>query len=341
MHHAYLIGDYSKYLTHSDENHFLCIGDKNVAFLRWNFAESVVAGLPRFDGPFFFLEGDSRVVARTLKDNTGFLRMFDLTKPKGEAGPAFSVRARAGVFSNRARDLFAYKDESPSGDSVIARVDSQGIRQVSRWKSPSTPQLSPSGERAWTREGLYETTSGRLLQKYERKDLGGTAATGWLDEKHVLEIAWIKRKDENDSNEFNETVYVLWEVDTGKVLLRVSEPRARTFGVSPDGLQIVEGGEDGRLRIRSAKTLEIEKEYKVHDSPVWRAEWHPTKPVIVTCAQDYWVKVWDARDGSMVQSFRCEIYPTNIAMNGRGDLLGAGNYGSSQIFTLDLSHVRD
>jgi serine/threonine protein kinase/WD40 repeat protein len=341
VHHAYLIGNYGKYLTHLDENHFLCLGDKKVAFLRWNFAESLVAGLPRFDGPFFFMDGDSKVVARTSKDNKGVLKIFDLTKQKAEAVPGFAVQASVGIFTNKARDLFSYRDESRAGESVIARVASQGIHPVSRWKSPSTPQLSPSGERAWTPYGLYETTSGRLLQKYDRKDLGGTQASSWLDEKHLLEISWVRRKDENDSSEFNETVYVLWEVDTGSVALKVSEPRARTFGVSQDGRWIAEGGEDGRLRIRSAKTLEIQKEYKVHDSVVSRAEWHPTKPVIVTCSQDYWVKVWDARDGALVQSFRCSNYPTNIAMNRRGDLLGAGNFGSSQIFALDLRHVRD
>ena len=341
VHKAYLIGDYEKYFTHADENHFLCLGSKKAVFLRWDFAESLVAGLPRFDGSFFFMGGNSRLAACTSGDNKGFFKVFDLTKPKGEAGPAFSVRARGGIFANKAENLFAYKEDSRTGESVIARVDTQGIRQVSRWKSPSTPQLSPSGERAWTREGLYETASGQMLQKYDRKDLGGTRTSRWLDEKHVLEISWIKRKDESDSGEFNETVYVLWEVDTGKVLLKVSEPRARTFGVSPDGFWIAEGGEDGQLRIRSAKTLEIQKEYKVHDSVVSRAEWHPTKPVIVTCSQDLWVRAWDARDGAMVQSFRCAHFPTNIAINERGDLLGVGNYFSSLILALDLSHVRE
>lgn len=341
LHHAYLIGDYEKYLTHADENHFLCLSDKKAAFLQWNFAISTVAGLPRFDWPFFFMDGAFRVAARTTKDNKVFLKLFDITKPKGEATPGFSVQVRGGISVNKARDLLAYTEESRAAESVIARVDSQGVRQVYRWKSPSTPQLSPSGDRAWTREGLYETASGQMLQKYDRKDLGGTVATGWVDEKQMLEIAWIKRKDEDDASEFNEAVYLLWEVETGRVLLKLPEPRARTFGVSPDGLRIAEGGEDGRLRIRSAKTLEIQKEYKVHDSAVLRAEWHPTKPVIITCSNDYWVKVWDSRDGSLLQSFRCENYPTNIAINGRGDLLGVGNFVSSQIFALDLSKMRE
>ncbi len=339
VHKTYLLGDYEKYFTHSDENHFLCLGSKKAVFLRWNFAESLVAGLPRFDGPFFFMEGNSKLAVRT-GPNT-ILKILDLSKPKGEAGPAFSVRVRGGIFANKAGNLFSYKEDSRPGEFVIARVDAQGIRQVSRWKSPSTPQLSPSGERAWTPGGLYETASGQMLQKYDRKDLGWTHASGWLDEKHVLEIVPVKRRDESESGEFNESAYVLWEADTGRVLLKVSEPRARTFGVSPDGLWIAEGGEDGRLRIRSAKTLEIQKEYKVHDAVVSRAEWHPTKPVIVTCSPDFWVKVWDARDGSMVQSFRCVRDPRNIAINGREDLIGVGNFFSGQIFSMDLSRLRN
>jgi serine/threonine protein kinase len=341
VHKAYLIGDYDKFSTHADENHFLCLGGRKAVFLRWNFAESLVAGLPPFYGPFFFTDGNSGMAVRTAKGNNLIFSVLDITKPRGDAGPAFSVRVRGGIFANKAGNLFSYKEDSPTGEAVIARADAQGIRQVSRWKCPSIPQLSPSGERAWTREGLYETASGQMLQKYDRKELGGTHASRWLDEKHVLEISWIKRTDETAVGEFSETVFVLWEVDTGRMLLKVPEPRARSFGVSPDGLWIAEGGEDGRLRIRSAKTLEIQREYKVHDSDVSSAEWHPTKPVIVTCSRDFWVKAWDVRDGALVQSFRCTYFPTNVAINQRGDLLGVGNYSSSQVLALDLSHVHD
>jgi serine/threonine protein kinase/WD40 repeat protein len=338
---AYLLGNYNKFLAHMDDIHVLCLGDKKAAFLQWDFPKSLVADLPRFDGPIAFMDGDSKVAACTPRNDKTAFKIFDLTKPKGEAGAAFSVLVRGQVFTNRARDLFSFMDDARRDECVIARVDAKGIRQVSRWKASSTPQLSPSGERAWTKEGLYEATTGKLLQKYERKDLGWPVWVQWLDEKRVLELVSVKRKTEGDDDEFSENAYVLWEADTGRILFKALEPSARTFGVSPDGLWIAEGGVDGRLRIRSAQTLEVHKDYKVHDSWVRRAVWHPTKPVIVTCSGDFYVRAWDVRDGKMVQSYRCWDFPRNIDVSMDGKQLCIGIIGVSQILSLDLGNVRN
>ncbi|MEI6872535.1 MAG: hypothetical protein WCL08_09660, partial [Verrucomicrobiota bacterium] len=235
--------------------------------------------------------------------------------------------------------LLSYKEETHPDECEIGRVDAKGVRQISRWKSPSTPQLSPSGELGWTREGLYDTNTGKLLQKYERKDLGWTARMQWLDEKRVLELASVTRKTE-DGSASAEIAYVLWEAQTGKILLKLPESRASTFGVSPDGLWIAEGGSDGRLRIRSAQTLDVQADYKVHNTSVWQVVWHPSKPVVITSSKDYSVKVWDVRDGSLLQSHRCWLYPSNIDVGPGGDLIYVGNF-SSQILRLDLSRLRD
>jgi hypothetical protein len=268
------------------------------------------------------------------------LRILDLTKPKIEANPAFSVKARNGSLSfNRARNLFSYQDEARSGECVMARVEATGVAEIARWKCASPPLLSPSGTRVWTKDGLFEAATGKVLQKYNRKDLGGTAWVQWLDEERVLELLWVRKDDE--IGEVYETAYVLWEAASGKILLHLPEPRARTFGVSPDGLWIAEGGSDGLLRIRSAQTLETHKEYKVHDSSVLRAVWHPAKPVVLTCSRDFWVKVWDVRDGSLVKGHRCLDFATNIDVSMKGDRLGVGNYNRSLILPLDLSQLRD
>jgi WD40 repeat protein len=98
---------------------------------------------------------------------------------------------------------------------------------------------------------------------------------------------------------------------------------------------------DGRLRIRSAQTLEVHKDYKVHDSWVRRAVWHPTKPVIVTCSFDFYVRAWDVRSGEMIQSYRCWDFPRNIDVSMDGKKLCIGIMGVSQILSLDLGNVRD
>ncbi len=337
---TYLLGKFEKFLAHSDEVHLLCVRQKKAVFLRWDLTESLVADLPRFGGPAWLMDGDSKVAASTVRDNKLTLKIFDLTKPRGEGAPAFSVLVRGPIFANRARDLLSYKEETHPDECVIARVDAKGVRQVSRWKLPSTPQLSPSGELGWTREGLYDTNTGKLLQKYERKDLGGTAWVQWLDETRVLELTLVTRKTE-DGGELTEFTYVLWEAQTGKILLKLAEPRARTFGVSPDGLWLAEGGSDGRLRIRSTQTLDVQADYKVHDTSVLQVVWHPSKPVVITCSKDYRVKVWDVRDGAMLQNYRCWFIPYYIDVGPGGDLICVVNNSSAQILRLDLSRLRD
>ncbi len=62
----------------------LCLGDKKAAFLQWDFPKSLVAELPRFDGPVAFVDGDSKVAACTPKNDKTVFKIFDLTKPRGE-----------------------------------------------------------------------------------------------------------------------------------------------------------------------------------------------------------------------------------------------------------------
>jgi hypothetical protein len=343
IHSAYLLGNYSQIAAHSDDIHLLCFGDKRAAFQRWDLTTSSVKDLPKFRGSFWFLDGDSKAAAcvATKNDKTVF-KVFDLTKPKGEAGAGFSVPMRGWVSSNKARDLFAFKDEARPDECVIARIEAKGIRQVSRWKLASfSPLLSPSGERVWTNDGLYETATGNLLKKYERRSSGWSIWARWVDEKTVLELVSMKRKTEENPDELDENAYVLSEVDTGRILLQLSEPRARIFGVSPDGQWIAEGRDDGRLCIRSARTLEVHRDFKTHDNTILRVAWHPTKPVVVTSSKDYSVRAWDVRDGTLLQSYRGSDILGEVEVSSRGDSIGISYLRSTDIVPLDLSRLRE
>ena len=113
------------------------------------------------------------------------------------------------------------------------------------------------------------------------------------------------------------------------------------FGVSPDGQWIAEGREDGRLRIRSARTLEVQRDFKTHDSTILRVAWHPTKPVVVTTSKDYSVRVWDVRDGRMLQNYRGRDLLGEVEFSSRGDLIGISYLRSTDIVPLDLSQWRE
>jgi WD40 repeat protein len=338
---SHLLGKFDNFALHTDESHLLCFTDKRVAFLQWDFPESSIKGVPEFQG-LWFLDG-SKLAASVPKTNKLFLKIYDLTKPKVDPGGAFSTLVRPNsVFFNRDRSLVLYKDGAKPEECVVARIEAKGMSEISRWKCASSPRLSPSGNRAWSRDGVYETATGKQLLNQERKDSTETVSARWLDESRVLELQALKRKDEDAPDEFHGNAYVIWEAETGKMLFRLQAPRALTFESSPDGRWIAEGGIDGRLRIRSAKTLEVSKEYKVHDTQVTEVSWHPSKPVILTAARgEHFVKAWDHRDGSLVQSFRCWKFPLNLGVSPHGDLIGITHNGSPLFLPLDLSRLRD
>ncbi len=338
---AYLLGNYENFGAHFDEVHLLCLSDKQAAFLRWNFAESTVNGLPALNVQWRFL-GDTKLASWTTYNNKRIFKVFDTAQPKNDLGAAFSVGVVGSVFFNKDRDLFVYKDGAHPEECVVARLEPKGIREVSRWKSALTPQLSPSGKKAWSRKAVHETADGKLLHQYNRNDSLETISARWLDEGRMLEIQALRAKDEDAPEELLGNTYVMSEVDTGKILLKLHEPRALVFEVSPDGLWIAEGGIDGRLRIRSARTLEVHKDYKVHDSAVPKVAWHPSKPVVFTCStREHLVRAWDIRDGSMVQNFRCTQFPADLDVSAQGKMLGVAHWGRPLLLPLDLSHLRD
>lgn len=350
---GYLLGNFQNYALHSDEAHLLCLTEKKAVFLRWEFPASSVNGLPELHGDFWFFN-ESKLAGCVKQTNKRIFKILDLAKPKADPGAALSawvkgtsipfegVTMGAAVCLNREQGLVSFKDGVSPEECVVARIEPNGIREVSRWKCASTPLLSPSGNKAWSREALYETATGQMLRKYDLNGSTETLSARWLDENRVLELQTQRWKEEDSPQEFQGNTYILWQVDSGRVLAKLQEPRALTFEVSPDGRWIAEGGADGRLRIRSAQTLDVSKDYKVHNFTVNRVLWHPSKPVIITCCyRENVVKAYDHRDGRMVQSFRSLNMPDNIAISPKGTLLGVKSWGSPAILTLDLSHVRD
>jgi len=338
---AYLFGNFENFAAHSDEVHLLCLTNKQAAFLKWNIAESLIKGLPVLKSQIR-LHGESMLVGAVPNNNRGLTKLFDLANPKADPVGAASVFVNGPMFFNRDRDLVSFKDGTRTEECVVARIDPKGFHEVSRWKCQATPQLSPSGKKAWSLEARYQTADGKVLHKEERKDSRETILARWLDESRVLEIKALRTGGKDASDEFQGNTYVMTEADTGKILTKLQEPRAITFESSPDGRWIAEGGVDGRLRIRSAQTLEVSKDYKVHDFPVNKVAWHPSKAVIFTCSgRDHVVKAWDVRDGSLVQSFRCYWFPTDLDVSRQGTLLGIGHWGSPTILPIDLSQVRD
>lgn len=75
-------------------------------------------------------------------------------------------------------------------------------------------------------------------------------------------------------------------------------PRAIGVAASPDGLLIAEGGDEGRVGIRDAKTLELQQILRVHDSLVSVLAWHPTLPRLATSSADLRGRILEPQNGA-------------------------------------------
>ena len=346
----YLRGNFDLFVSHQERELLLCLSEKKALFYRWDFAQPAGEGLPDFRGDVLF-PSENTVAVCSPKGDDKFLKIIDLAKPKSDLGGPFSVRVSTsfgnlasgmGFSTNRAQDLVLFRDGARPDECVVARIEPSGFREIARWKCGATAHLSPSGRWAWSGAQLYDAATGNSLRKCERESGRDTVLTRWVDETHVLELQAVQVKAGDDRVESRYNTYVLWDVETGKILSQLSEPRAVTFEVSPDGLWIGEGGIDGWLRIRSARTLEVHKEYKVHDQPVNRIAWHPSKPVVFTSSQrDLHVKAWNLRDGKILSSSRLWKFPVSLSVNPKGTMLYVVNWGAPVCFPLDFNDVSE
>ena len=72
---------------------------------------------------------------------------------------------------------------------------------------------------------------------------------------------------------------------------------------SPDGTQIVAGGNDGGLRIWETISGAERRSMRAHEGPVWSVDWSPDGGRIVSAGEDGMVRVWDARSGALLNTF--------------------------------------
>jgi WD40 repeat protein len=119
---------------------------------------------------------------------------------------------------------------------------------------------------------------------------------------------------------------ILWDVETGKPVVRMDAPDANGLCISPDRKQICEAGNDMRVRLRNAQTLEIEREFRAHDGPVSDVEWHPKLPLLVSASEDLTVRIWNLKDGHLMEELhglasQPEQRPERISISGDGRIL--------------------
>jgi len=163
-------------------------------------------------------------------------------------------------------------------------------------------RMSPSGDRFWTGNGLYDTGTGRLLSRFNRTGItqNHRGVSRWVAPDRIAEVASIPGEDANRSG----PAIIVWDAESGKRVATAFSGAAQSIAVSPDGKWIAEGGWDKKIRIRNAETLEVEREFRAHDGTVADMAWHPKLPLLVSVSEDFTIKIWNTQSGVMEEILR-------------------------------------
>lgn len=147
---------------------------------------------------------------------------------------------------------------------------------------------------------VFDTTTGRLICECDCVGLRVDINLVWLGARHLAGVDLDQRRE-----------ILVWDTDTGRLVRRYVNPtRIHALAGSPDGRLLAEGGEDQRVRLRDALTLEVRQEFRAHDSTVTALAFHPDELLLATASKDRAVRVWSLGDERIVQ----EVSPTHEAV---------------------------
>jgi hypothetical protein len=230
-------------------------------------------------------------------------------------------------------------------ESLIFKAQNGKYSQVARKEMKVFEkrfQLSPSGKYLWHGSQFFETGTLAPLNNLDRSGftlVEESASTRWVGDDRIVEIASPQVLQSEEDQEIFSRVLLLWSREGGKPLAIATAPHAAAVSASPDGAQLAEGGADFRLRVRDGKTLQIEREMRVHDAAVTAVAWHPTLPVVATASEDRSVKIWDLRSQTMVQKTGVFLnMPNGLYWSPDGRSLAVQSVGTAtfiDIFSVD------
>jgi len=81
---------------------------------------------------------------------------------------------------------------------------------------------------------------------------------------------------------------------------------------SPDGRRLATGGDDGRVRLWKAATLEPERSIDAHAREVFSLDWSADGTLVASSGGDAKVRILDAASGEVIRSFEEHSYPVGM-----------------------------
>ncbi|MEI6713677.1 MAG: protein kinase [Verrucomicrobiota bacterium] len=281
------------------------------------------------DATFLSAPGVLMRISDTLTEGRK-LEMLDTHLPNSEETPKFTAPISDREQHTFSRDLktVAINDGDHRRGIKVFRINGASLSPVAEWIAPELGTgfaLNQDGSRLWFANGIFETQTGKPLAKLDRSNVGPvyTASCVWVAEDRVLAIGNVVDSTSEEAEETSSRVLALWDATTGALLQKVSAPTIKSISVSPDGTKIVESGADFRMRIRNAQTLQVEADYRTHDGELTDAQWHPTLPLIVTTGYDSKTRIWDSRNGRLLEEIRAlNRPPVKLMLSADGTTLG-------------------
>ncbi len=342
-------------VTHPASNHVAVIRGRSLKVWKMNTARGdSVLTLRKTQNreSFSFLDKGWKTLRETVvsrakaEDKIRQVEILDMRDPESKQAPKLKLLES----SNPADDGFSVSTSSNGLSAAVAWVTGpsptlhlystaeESFRETlnlplpSKLSQPPRFQLSPNGSTLWIEGNVYDTTSGELLTKLDRKDLElpssrEEAAGRWVGEDRFAEIAMALRTEADGTTKSLERCVLLWssKAKWARTSTEIA-PFANALAAAPDGSQIAEAGKDMRIRIRNGTTLAVEKVLRVHDAPVLDVAWHPTLPLLATASEDRTVKIWDLKSDTMLEEFSTftEV-PANIYWSPDGSTLAVRN----------------
>jgi serine/threonine protein kinase/WD40 repeat protein len=189
--------------------------------------------------------------------------------------------------------------------------------------------LHPTKDELWARRHLLDLKTGKEISFVDNSEYyprggwyhrpSGNIAV-WVGADHVLEPVEKLVSRDNSSQKQLLKMLALWDVRAGKLDADATAPYSFVIAASPDGKVVLEGGTDKRLRVRNAKTLEVEIEFRAHDATLTGVAAHPTLPLVATASRDGFIRIWNPADGRLVEEIRIDFeksYDLTVSPSGR------------------------
>ena len=302
----------------------------------WNFRLSKPAQvMPTSHKRAFIFAGEPWRIARLQqKGPSWFVELLDTRQPGFDKKPIATsptpVASPAALASNKDGSILA---TSGNPVHVYVRKDTSLV-ELFGGPLPQEAghfQLNDAGTLLWTGHGVFESATGKLVCKMDRRGVDapptGAGASEWVNANRIVEIALVKAEWQGAPPDAVERAILIWDTTTGERVNTVYAPDATSLCISPDGRRIAEAGADMHVRIRNAETLEVEKDFRAHDGSLTDVAWHPTLPVLATAAEDLNVRMWNLKTGLQLGELhglasQPEQRPEKLLISPDGQFLG-------------------